>query len=379
MNNKMLYSLAALFDSPDKIMKAAKTVADKGYKKFDVNTPYPVHGMDGAMKLPPSKLGYFALVLGLTGATLALLFMWWTTNVDYPNVIGGKPLFALPAFIPITFEVTVLLASVGTVASMIIFFFKFPNNSHPVHDTEYMKKVSSDRYGLLIEADDEKFNEAEIRALYQELGAESIEEIYFDEEETGWKPAVFDKKFIGFLVLLAITVSTIAYFIMNKALFEAPFDWMMTQHKFSAQKPTDFFEDGFSMREPVKGTVAKGFMPYLYTGQPDSAEKYLVNPSFPDDANLELGKERYDIYCSPCHGLYGDGDGRLNNQFPNPPSLHTDKVRNWKDGRIFHIMTEGQNIMPSYAKQITREQRWAIINYVRALQRAKHANEEDVK
>ncbi len=379
MSNKMLYSLAALFDSPDAIIKAAKTVSGKGYKKFDVNTPYPVHGMDGAMKLPPSKLGYFALVFGITGATLALLFMWWTNSIDYPNVIGGKPLFALPALIPITFEVTVLLASVGTVVSMIVFFFKFPNNSHPVHDTEYMKKVSLDKYGILIEAGDDKFDEAEIRAMYTELGAVSIEEIYFDDEEVGWKPAVFDEKFIGFLVLIALTVSTIAYFVLNKALYMTPFDWMMHQHKYSAQSPTDYFKDGYSMREPVKGTVARDFMPYLYAGQPDSAAKYLVNPTFPNDENLALGKERFDIYCSPCHGTFGDGDGRLNNQFPNPPSLHTDKVRDWKDGRMFHIITEGQNIMPAYAKQITREQRWAIINYVRVLQRAKNANEEDVK
>ena len=107
-----LFGITALFDNPDSIINAAKKVVSEGYKKFDVNTPYPLHGMDAAMGLKNSKLGFVTLFFGFSGTAFILLFMYWTMSVDYPLVIGGKPYFALPAFIPITFEFTVLLAAV---------------------------------------------------------------------------------------------------------------------------------------------------------------------------------------------------------------------------------------------------------------------------
>jgi mono/diheme cytochrome c family protein len=93
---------------------------------------------------------------------------------------------------------------------------------------------------------------------------------------------------------------------------------------------------------------------------------------------LEKGQSRYDTYCSPCHGYYGEGDSRLRGQFPNPPTLHSDKLRNWSDGNIYHVITNGQNVMPSYASQVSREDRWAIIHYIRVLQRSKNASDKDV-
>ncbi|MFN3695783.1 MAG: DUF3341 domain-containing protein, partial [Ignavibacterium sp.] len=132
--NKKLYGLAALFKTPDEIIEVAKKTSASGYQKYDIHSPYPVHGIERAMKLKPSKLGFITLVFGLTGSALALLLMYWTMSVDYPMIIGGKPFFALPAFIPITFEVTVLLATLATVIGMITFFFRFPENDHPLHD-----------------------------------------------------------------------------------------------------------------------------------------------------------------------------------------------------------------------------------------------------
>ncbi|MDX9790968.1 MAG: quinol:electron acceptor oxidoreductase subunit ActD [Candidatus Kapaibacterium sp.] len=378
-NNKILHSMSAIFTSPDDIMKAAKEIVKAGYTKFDIHTPYPVHGMDGAMKLKRSPLGYFAFALGAVGAMLALLLMWSTMVESYPNNIGGKPLFPLPAFIPVTFEVTVLLASVATVVSMIVIFFRFPNNSHPLHDTPYMKKVSSDKYGAVIESDDPNFDFDNVKEFFTGLGAETVEPIYFDNDELNVKHNIFEPKFITGLTIIAITVSALTYFTLNKLIFMEPFNWMMTQQKLSAQSPSNFFKDGFSMREPVSGTVAKNNMPYLYSDSVDLAEQVMVNPLDVDDKNLNVGKVKYNTYCSPCHDYNGNGQARLNGQFPNPPSLHTDKVRNWKDGRIFHIITVGQNTMPAYAQQLSDEERWQIITYIRALQRAMNATEEDMK
>ncbi len=377
MNNK-LYSYTALFDTPNDIIHAAKTVTEKGYTKFDVNTPYPIHGMDGAMKLPPSKLGFVTLFAGLGGLSAALLMMGWMMGIDYPTVIGGKPYFPLPAFIPIAFEITVLVATLTTVAALLFFIFKFPNNSHPIHDTNYMKNVSSDKYGICIEAVDPKFDIEEVKTLFLSLKASTIEPIYFDNEEVSYKAVVADPKFLGFLAVVAVFVSMSAYLHLNKLLYMIPFSWMSEQEKIIVQESSDLFENGAGMQTPVEGSVARGFMPYPFKNKPDEAGQYLVNPLISDKENLAVGKQKYNIYCSPCHGYLAEGDSRLNGQFPNPPSLHSEKVRNWTDGSIYHVIVEGQNVMPSYSSQLSRQERWAVVNYLRVLQRSLNAKETDL-
>lgn len=377
--DRALYALAALFTTPDAITRAAEETARAGYTQFDVNTPYPVHGMDKAMNLKPTKLGFFALGFGLLGAVLAVGFMTWVTLIDYPLVIGGKPFWSWPAFVPVAFEVTVLLASVLSVVSMIVLYFKFPNASHPLHGTEYMKHVSADHFGLYIKATDPKFDQKAIRQFFHKLGAKDISALSYDVEARLQRPKLFEPKFLGILALAALLVSGVTYFSLNKLLYMAPFNWMMDQPKLKAQKPSALFADGIGMRPPVEGTVARGFMPYPYKGRPEDAGKLLRNPLLPTRQVLERGRTMYLTFCSPCHGNFGRGDGRLQGQFPNPPTLHTDKVRTWPDGSIYHVLTEGQNVMPSYATQISREDRWAIIHHVRVLQRAQHPKEADLK
>ena len=373
-NDKKLYGIAATFKTPDEIINAAKKVTESGFTRFDVNTPYPVHGMDNAMKIKPSKLGFVTLVMGLTGAALALLFMYWTMSVDYRMVIGGKPFFAFPAFIPITFEFTVLLATVSTVIAMIALFFRLPDNEHPLHDTEYMKSVSYDKFGVIIEAADEKFDEKSVKELLQNLNALKIEEIFYPEEEAY---PIFQPKFILFLIVTALVVSGATYVTLNKLLYITPYNWMMDQDRLNPQKKSTLFADGYGMRTPVEGTVARGFIPYPFKGQTNPTE-VLSNPYLPSKENLALGKAKFNTYCSPCHGYFADGDSRLRGQFPNPPTLHSKRAIEFSDGMIYHIITNGQNVMPSYASQVTREERWAIVNYIRVLQRAKNATDSDL-
>ena len=102
-NGRKIYGVAALFTKPYDIINAASKVANEGYSKWDVNTPYPLHGMDNAMKLKPSKIGYIALFMGLCGAASALMLAYFTNSIDFPLVIGCKQFFALPVYIPITF------------------------------------------------------------------------------------------------------------------------------------------------------------------------------------------------------------------------------------------------------------------------------------
>jgi mono/diheme cytochrome c family protein len=373
-NNKKLFGIAALFDNPDLIINAANKTSSAGYKKFDVNTPYPVHGMDRAMRLKPTTVGYVTLFFGFSAAAFILLFMWWTLSVNYPLVIGGKPFFALPAFIPITFETTVLLAAVSTFLGILAVYFKLPFISHPLHDSDYMKAVSSDKYGLVIESEDPLFDLEKTKKFLKNLNSVSIELIYYPEKEVY---PLFQPGFIIFLAVVALIISVSTYITLNKLLYITPFGWMSDQDKVLPQEQSNYFADGFGMRKPVNGTVARGLMPYPYLGQIEPKE-VLTNPLLPTQEVIALGKKKFLTFCSPCHGNTADGDSRLRGQFPNPPTLHTDKIRQYPDGRIYHIITIGQNSMPSYASQISREERWAIINYLRVLQRAKNANPEDL-
>ena len=353
MDKKLLYSVTALFDTPDGIIHAAKEVHAAGYTKFDVNTPYPVHGMDDAMNLKDSKLGFVTLAAGLLGGAGIFGFVSWVFILAYPNVIGGKPYFSWPAFVPITFEITVLSAVLVTIGALIVFFFKFPNNSHPLHDTTYMKNVSSDKFGISIQADDPIFDEAKVMLLLHAFPGAVVEPVYYDDEELKHTWTTFEPKFLLLLAAVAIVVSAGTYVTMNVLLYLPPFDWMSNQNKFKPQTRTEQYADARMMRPVAEGTVARGFIPYPYKGfSADSAGKNLVNPLPVTKEVMELGRKKFLTFCSPCHGNFAKGDSRLRGQFPNPPTLHSDKVRNWPDGNLYHVITEGQNIMPSYASQV---------------------------
>ena len=106
-------ALLAEFETPGAVLKAARGVREKGYKKFDAHSPFPIHGMDRAMGLGQSILGYFVFVGGVTGCFLGYLMQWWMGEVDYPLDISGKPFFAIEPSIPIMFELTILFAALA--------------------------------------------------------------------------------------------------------------------------------------------------------------------------------------------------------------------------------------------------------------------------
>jgi mono/diheme cytochrome c family protein len=375
--SKKVYGVTALFNKPDDIREAAEETVKAGYTKFDVNSPYPLHGIETAMKLKPSPIGFVTLFFGLFGAAFAFLFMTWVTSVDYKLIIGGKPFFTWPAFIPITFEVTVLSAALSTVGVLLFIMLRFPRTSHPLHDTDYMRAVSSDKFGLVITAIDPLFDEQKAKDFLSRLGGNNIDTVYEDTEEEK-EIKVFSPKFIGALIITVVVTAFATHFVLNELTYMQPFTWMWFQPKVVPQTPSTIFADGYSMRMPVEGTVARGFMPYEYTGAPDSVLKLLSNPLPTTKEVIERGKKEFGIYCSPCHGYYGQGDSRLRGQFPNPPTLHSDKVRNWTDANIYNVITNGQNVMPPYAKSIPRDDRWAIIHYIRVLQRSQNAPDSDL-
>ncbi len=419
---KKLYGVTALFDSPDDIMAAAAKVRDQKFENWDVNTPYPVHGMDDAMGIPPSKLGWVTIAMAIWGASFAMFFMYMIMTHIYPLNIGGKPFFSLPAFVPITFAFSVLNAVIGTVAAMLFFFCKLPFNNHALHDTSYMSSVISNRFGIEIQANNKGFDLEKVKAFLTSIGGKEITEQY----ECEVKPLVISLPggrvfrwnegwFALILVMVALGVGVKFYAIYNQVLYDripfihvddpisglsinkiagvevpiGPFTWLRVQDKEKYGRTSKFFKDGQSMRESVGGTIARGFMPYQFKGKPALAEKHLTNPLPMVKKIMDRGRDVYNTNCSICHGDFGDGDGRVKNwsdkkdpgarKYFAPPSLHSEKLTQAGDGLIYHIITDGQNVMPAYAKQITREDRWKVVHYIRALQRAKNAKDSDLK
>ncbi len=137
-------------------------------------------------------------------------------------------------------------------------------------------------------------------------------------------------------------------------------------------------EEG-SMRAPVAGTVPRGYQPYAYVFDPEGAGRELRNPLRRSERVLARGQAVFSTYCLVCHGPGGEGDGSIIPKFPRPPSLQSDKVRGWADGRLYHVVSTGQGLMPSYASQIDSGDRWALVHYVRALQRSKRPTSDDLK
>jgi hypothetical protein len=166
--------LLAQFETPDEIIGAAERVRDAGYEQWDVHTPYPVHGMDAAMGLSDSRLGWIVLGAGLTGLLAAVAMMQWMNGYDYPLVIGGKPPEAYASMVPIMFELTVLLAAFGATFGM-FGLNRIPRHHHPVFYSERFEACSNDKFFISIEAEDKKFDPNATRAFLEGLEPSHVE------------------------------------------------------------------------------------------------------------------------------------------------------------------------------------------------------------
>ena len=136
------------------------------------------------------------------------------------------------------------------------------------------------------------------------------------------------------------------------------------------------------MQLPVAGTVARGQLradSVYYHGRDSNGELVLTIPVVMTSQLLRRGRERYDIYCSPCHSRVGDGRGIMTKRgYVPPPTFHNDRLRKVADGHLFDVISNGLRNMPSYAHQVPVDDRWAIVAYMRALQRSRNATIEDI-
>jgi hypothetical protein len=168
------YGVVAEFATPAELYHACEKVRDAGFTKWDAHTPFPVHGLEKAMGLPRSPLPWIVLVMGLTGAAVGFGLQWWVHASAYPLVISGKPFFAWPAMIPITFELGVLFAAFGAVFGMFA-LNRLPMHHHPLFQSKLFERVTDDRFFISIESWDPRFDSAGTTQMLKSLGAHNVE------------------------------------------------------------------------------------------------------------------------------------------------------------------------------------------------------------
>ena len=429
-----LAAIIAEFPTASSVMAAAVRVNAAGWSDWDVHSPFPIHGIDQVLRIRSTRLPWFTLAAGVTGIIAALGMQWWMNGIDYKFWISGKPFFAFEAAAPIAFEMMILFAAIATLGGMIA-LNKLPKFSNPLFKSERFLRATSDRFFIAISAKDPKFDREAVTSLFENCQATAIESCVADNPHEGRMPplafAIIAIAVVMALVppaLIAQKRATTSKLPRYHAITDMDF-----QPKFKPQRVSHLFADGRAMRPQPAGTIARGDMKLdrrLHEGletepksrrsiaainvvpissQWDSNQnvagaavdpKNAIPPADPLDSlpwvqdfpipvtskTMVRGQERYNIYCSSCHGLAGDGDGLVTARaleleqgtWIKPTSFHSENVTKQPVGRLFHSITNGVRKMPGYGDLIPVEDRWAILLYLRALQQSRAASVLDI-
>jgi hypothetical protein len=176
VNHEKPVMMLAEFKNPAELLEAAEKIRDAGYKKFDCHSPFPIHGMDDAMGLKRSPLGWMvgavAFVALLSGFTLE----WWTSTIDYPLVISGKPFFSYQAYGPVAFAIMVLSSAFTALLGMMA-LNKLPMWYHRFFDSGKTAKISNDGFVVSIEGNDPQFDQTKTKSFLEQIGGQNLEVI----------------------------------------------------------------------------------------------------------------------------------------------------------------------------------------------------------
>ena len=174
MSAPKIYGLIAEFDSPGAVLRAAEQARDAGYHRWDVFSPFPVHGLEKVMGLKNSMVGAFSLVFGAGAFIGTMLLLWYCNAFDYPILIGGKPMFSAPMSVVPSYILLVLAAALGAFIGMVA-LNELPRFHHPLFGNKRFEMVSRDKFFLAIGANDEKFSLAETRTWLESIGGANVE------------------------------------------------------------------------------------------------------------------------------------------------------------------------------------------------------------
>ena len=393
-SNKKVFGLVAEFETGHDLVEASAKVRDAGYKDWDTHSPHPVHGIDEAMGIRRTILPAIVFVCGLAGATTGLAIQWYMNSADYPFMISGKPIWSLPAHIPIIFEITILFSAIGAVFGM-LGLNGLPKLYHGLFNSRrFSERMTSDRFYISIEASDKNFDISKTRELLDSTGSSHVETV---EEESSTddipQPILNWGKIAALIVVTLLFIPPLLIWkersrSHNHTRIQLIWD-MDQQPKFKSQSPNPIFADGRSMRAAVAGTVPRGEAntdDALNLGLQPDGQWVKEIPLSVNEKLLARGQNRFNIYCAQCHGLDGYGRGPVavraeklqEGTWVAPALFHDEPYRNRENGDLFNTITNGIRTMPAYGDQITRDDRWAVVAYVRALMRSQRAKLDDV-
>lgn len=465
----------AEFSDEHRLLEAARKVRDSGYTNTDAFTPFPVHGIDEALGIKPTKLPFIVLCCGITGLCLALLMQWWTNGVNYQYIISAKPMGITPASIPVAFEMTILFSAFSTFLGMLA-LNGLPKFSNPVFTNPRFDRATNDKFFLYVSAQDKYYNRDSVKSLLASSNPEFLEEVMEDASSDHLPRGIWLGALL--LVLAGLIPAAIILNMRNSTStlprFHVFFD-MDFQPKKKSQQSTTIFADGRTMRPQVAGTVARGqydqsdafYLGYdpaqlaaatsnnaLFVSTQEetpaadeaapatatSAETPAVEPAatetpvqevapvaettlaaepavatpaepataesapadtapatpqiswltkFPltvDEDLMKVGQLKYQTYCAGCHGYSGHGDGLVNKRasaldpgaWVPAPSVHKPEIVAQPVGQLFGTITKGKGKMAPYAASLTPKERWAVVLYLKALQKSQVATLEDI-
>ncbi|MEJ7602069.1 MAG: quinol:electron acceptor oxidoreductase subunit ActD [Kofleriaceae bacterium] len=397
-----LYGVLAEYDTPGELVEAARKVRDAGYTEFDCFSPFPVHGIDEAMGIKRTILPLIIFAVGFAGTVGGILLQWWTNAYDWKWNIAGKPTWSIPANVPIAFETTILLSVLAAFFGMWI-LNKLPQVWHPFFRVERFGRVTDDAFLLGIEARDERFDGERTAKLLADAGAIAIESCYLDPDPARRQMPKWIMAFIVASTVFAFIPLAIAFKARNSTSADPHmhiFPDMDFQPKFKADTASDLFADGRANRGQIAGTVARGLLnadDELYRGIARTNADAQWTQGFPKQIEINAGlmkrgQNRFNIYCAPCHGYDGRGMGAVpqrvaqsggswlpaNLVLPPDDKGIGGRAIKMPNGQLFNTISNGFNTMMGYANQITHADRWAIVLYVRALQRSYNAQDKDI-
>jgi mono/diheme cytochrome c family protein len=387
-----LFGVLAEYDTPGELVEAAKKVRDAGYTEFDCYSPFPVHGIDEAMGIKRTILPLVIFGGGFTGTIGGLLLQWYCNAYEWGWNISGKPTWSIPANIPIAFETTILFAVLTSFFGMWA-FNKLPQVWHPLFRSDRFIHVTDDAFLIGIEASDKRFDHEATSKLLREAGAIGIEDVHHDPDP---KAKVMPRWILAFIIS-STAFALIPFAIAAKAKTSHSsephiyiFPDMNWQPKYKSDTAMDVFADDRANRGEITGTVARGWLEaddLYFRGLDGGAWTTGFPTAYPDGRKfvvdrklLERGKNRFEIYCAPCHGYDGHGKGSVAQRSADihPADLIGPSIITHPNGQLFNTVSNGKDNMQGYAAQIPHPDRWAIVAYLRALQRAQTAQLEDV-